>query len=101
MTATELRAMAQVTVRIHNSHTKADETYSGIRLDAHPGKVGAPLGSSLRGQGRAPYIVAGGADGYHTVVALGEVDPEFHPREVLVADAMDGKPLDPHSGPGS
>jgi hypothetical protein len=33
------------------------------------------------------------------VVALGEVEPEFHPGEVLVADAMGGKPLDPHSGP--
>lgn len=40
-----------------------------------------------------------GSDGYQTVVALGEVDPEFHPGEVLVADAMEGKPLDPHSGP--
>jgi hypothetical protein len=43
--------------------------------------------------------VATGSDGYKAVLALGEVDPSFHPGEVLVADTMDGKPLDAHSGP--
>jgi hypothetical protein len=42
----------------------------------------------------ADYIVAIGSDGYKSVVALGEIDPEFHPGTVLVADTMDGKPLD-------
>jgi len=99
LTATDLKAMAHVTVTIHNSHSNADESYSGIRVAALLAKVGAPLGSSLRGKALAQYIVASGSDGYQTVVALGEVDPEFHSGEVLVADAMDGKPLDSHSGP--
>jgi hypothetical protein len=38
-------------------------------------------------------VVATGSDGYRSVVALAEIDPEFHPGLVLVADAMDGKPL--------
>jgi hypothetical protein len=33
------------------------------------------------------------------VLALGEIDPSFHPGEIIVADAMDRKPLDAHSGP--
>jgi DMSO/TMAO reductase YedYZ molybdopterin-dependent catalytic subunit len=44
-------------------------------------------------------VVATGADGYRAVLALTKADPSFHPGAVLVADTMDGKPLDPHSGP--
>jgi DMSO/TMAO reductase YedYZ molybdopterin-dependent catalytic subunit len=33
------------------------------------------------------------------VLALAEVDPAFHSGEVIVADEMNGKPLDAHSGP--
>jgi len=62
-------------------------------------KVGAPLGNDLRGKALANYIVATGSDGYQAVIALGEVDPGFHPGEVLVADSMNGKPLDEHNGP--
>jgi hypothetical protein len=36
--------------------------------------------------------------GYRAVFALAESDPSFHAGEV-VADAMDGKPLDTGSGP--
>ena len=38
-----------------------------------------------------------GSDGYRVVLALGEVDPSFHPGAVLIADAMNGNPLDAHS----
>lgn len=57
------------------------------------------MGDKLRGKALAQYIVASGTDGYQTVLALGEVDPSFHPGEVVVADTMDGQPLDAHSGP--
>lgn len=40
-----------------------------------------------------------GSDGYGVVLALGEVDPSFHPGAVLIADAMNGNPLDAHSDP--
>jgi hypothetical protein len=95
----ELKALSHISVTIHNSHTNADETYSGVRLSDLLAKLGAPLGSELRGKALASYVVATGADGYKAVLALAEVDPSFHPGEVLVADAMDGKPLDAHSGP--
>jgi hypothetical protein len=29
-----------------------------------------------------------GSDGYRVVLALGEVDPSFHPGAALIADAM-------------
>ncbi len=45
------------------------------------------------------YIVATGSDSYVAVIALAEVDPSFHSGEVIVADTMNGEPLDPKSGP--
>jgi len=95
----DVKAMPHLTITVHNSHSNADESYSGVRVSDLLAKVGAPLGGGLRGKALAHYIVANGSDGYQTVLAIAEVDPEFHPGEVLVADAMDGKALDAHSGP--
>ena len=99
LSAAEFKAIAHISVTIHNSHTNTDEAYSGVRLSDLLARIGAPLGNALRGKALANYIVATGSDGYRAVLALGEVDPGFHPGEVLVADTMDGKPLDAHSGP--
>ncbi len=91
--------MPHINVTVHNPHTNADETYSGVRLSDLLDKVDAPLGKDLHGHALANYVVAVGSDGYKAVLALGEIDPSFHPGEVLVADSMNGKPLDAHSGP--
>jgi len=99
LSAADLKAIPHVSVTIHNPHTNADETYSGARLSDLLARLGAPLGSELHGKALADYIVATGSDGYKAVLALGEVDPSFHPGEVLVADTMGGNPLDAHSGP--
>lgn len=99
LSVSDFRALPHIRVTFHNSHTNAEETYSGVRLADLLAKLGAPLGSELRGQALANYVVATGSDGYKAVLALGEVDPSFHPGEVIVADAMNGKPLDEHSGP--
>jgi hypothetical protein len=99
LSAAELKAVPHIIVTIHNVHTNADETYSGVRVSDLLAKLGVPLGNELRGKALANYIVATGSDGYKAVLALGEVDSSFHPGEVLVADAIDGKPLNAHSGP--
>jgi hypothetical protein len=99
LTLAELKPMPHETVTVHNPHANADESYSGVPLSDLLVKVGAPLGKDLHGEALASYVVAVGADGYKAVLALGEIDPSFHPGEVIVADSMDGKPLDAHSGP--
>ena len=99
LTAADLKALPHTSVTFHNAHTNTDETYSGVRLADLLAKMGAPLGADLRGKALSDYVVASGADGYKAVLALGEVDPSFHPGEVVVADTMDGKPLDAHTGP--
>ena len=39
-------------------------------------------------------IVIQGLDGYRAILALGEIAPEFEGKQVIVAQRMDGKPLD-------
>jgi hypothetical protein len=95
----ELKTMPRTTVTLHNPHANADESYTGVLLADILAKVGAPLGPELRGESLVTYVVATGSDGYQAVLALAEVDPSFHSGEVLVADTMNGKPLDAHSGP--
>lgn len=92
-TAATLMDYPHVTVTIFDHHTKANETYSGVALIELLAKLGVPHGEGLRSKALAEYVVATGADGYKSVVALGEIDPEFHPGQVIVADAMDSKPL--------
>ena len=95
----DLKVMQRTTVTVHNEHSKADETYAGVRLADLLGKLGAPLGHDLRGVALSGYIVATGSDGYVAVIALAEADPTFHSGEIVVADTMNGQPLDAKSGP--
>jgi hypothetical protein len=95
----DLKAMPRTTVSVHNEHSKADETYAGVRLADLLAKMEAPLGHDLRGAALSGYIVATGSDGYVAVIALAEADPSFHSGEVIVADTMNGQPLDAKSGP--
>src|SRR5208282_2194772 len=40
----DLKAMTRTTITVHNEHSKADETYIGVRLADLLSKLGAPLG---------------------------------------------------------
>jgi hypothetical protein len=83
-------ALPHITITVHNGHTNAAETYSGVSLATLLEKVNAPLGKELHGEAMTSYVVATGSDGYSVVLSLAEVDPEFHAGQVLVADARDG-----------
>ena len=99
LTPGQLAAMPQVKVTVVNAHTQATETYSGVpRIDLLA-KVGAPTGSAVRGKVLSDYIVATGSDHYKAVLALAEAEPDFHPGTIIVADMVDGKPLDAKEGP--
>ncbi len=95
----DLQSMPRTTVTIHNAHTDADETYSGVRLSDILAPLGVPLGKDLRGAALALCVLATGADDYHAVLALAEIDPAFHPGEVLVADTLNGQPIPASAGP--
>lgn len=93
-TPATLKDYPHQSVTIFDPHVKANQTYSGVPLIDLLSHLGVPHGADLKSKALADYIVATGSDGYKSVVALGEVDPEFHPGTVLVADTLDGKPLD-------
>lgn len=92
----DFRALPHITTTVHNGHTNADETYSGVPLATLLAKVNAPLGKELHGEAMTSYLIATGSDGYSVVLSLAEVDPSFHEGQVLVADTRDGKPLGDH-----
>ena len=94
-----LKPLPHKTVTVHNPHENTDETYSGVLLIELLKQVGAPVGKDVHGKALSEYVVATGSDGYKAVLALAEVEPDFHLGDVLVADALDGKPLDPKIGP--
>jgi hypothetical protein len=94
----DFSALPHITITVHNSHTNADESYSGVPLATLLTMVNAPLGEKFHKEALASYLRASGTDGYTVVLSLAEVDPSFHDGQVLVADARDGQPLG-KSGP--
>ena len=94
----EFRILPHVTITVHNSHTKADETYSGVPLATLLAKLNAPVGDKFRKEALTTYLLASGSDGYSVILSLAEVDPSFRDDPVLVADTRDGQPL-AKSGP--
>ena len=95
----ELKSLPHITVTVQNTHADEKETYSGVRLADLCTKLGAPLGKELRGKAMVSYIKASAPDGYAVVFSIAEIDPEFHSGEIIVADQMNGQPLDARSGP--
>jgi hypothetical protein len=93
LSAADFSALPHVMLTAHNSHTNADETYSGVPLATLLAKVNAPMGSEFKGATMTTYVVATGSDNYSVVLSLAEVDPSFHGGQVIVADARDGQPL--------
>lgn len=72
--------------------------YEGVLVGELLKRAGAPVGSELRGNAVASYIVASASDGYQVVFSLAELDPAFTGSEVIVADTVDGKPLFAYQG---
>jgi hypothetical protein len=90
-TPEKLAALPHKTVTVHNEHTKADETYSGVALI----DLLTPLGvhDKPRGKDFRLYVVAAGSDGYEVVYSIGEITPDVSNATVIVADAENGKPI--------
>lgn len=90
-TPAKLAALPHVTVTLHNDHTKTDDAYSGVPVIALLTPLGVsdkPHGGNLR-----LVVVAVGSDGYEAAYAIGELIPELSSSTVIVADAINGKPL--------
>jgi len=54
---------------------------------------------TIRGKLMTAYVIAEAEDGYKVVFALAELDSGITNSEILVADTVDGAPIDPKRGP--
>lgn len=99
ISAADLAQMPRLTVDVQNSHNGQMEHYEGVRISDLLAKAGAPLGDKLRGKAMATYIEGIASDGYSVVYSLAELDPAFHENQSIVADRLNGKPLDAKEGP--
>ena len=73
--------------------------YRGVALADVLRLAGAPAGKAIHGPVLAEAVLATAADGYQAVFALPEIDADFSPQTILLADQRDGQPLPPHDGP--
>src|SRR5262249_21966468 len=93
LTLAELDSLPRV--KISATQHGASHDFEGALLGDVLAKVGAPAGKAIRGQELADIIVIEARDGYKVALDLAGTDPAMRAGErVILADSMDGKPLD-------
>lgn len=95
----DLRQFPRKALKVTNPHDKNEETYEGVLVTELLKRAGVPQGGQLRGAAMATYIQADAADGYRVIFSLAELDSDFQDSDVIVADTMNGAPLDAKAGP--
>jgi hypothetical protein len=93
LSVTDLQAMPQKTVKVHNAHNNMDETYAGVALGDLLAKAGFVADKTTQKKMLHSFIQAEGTDKYWVLYSAIEVEPSEHDGDVIVATAMDGKPL--------
>jgi DMSO/TMAO reductase YedYZ molybdopterin-dependent catalytic subunit len=99
VSAEDLAKMPRLAVDVQDAHNGEAQHYDGVRLSELLAKAGVPLGDDLRGRALATYVVARASDGYVVVYSLAELDPAMNGNQIIVADTLNGKPLDAAHGP--
>ena len=90
-TPATLAALPHKTITVFNEHAKINQTYTGVPLIDLLTRLGVP--DKPHGKDLRLYLVAEGSDGYKAVYSVAEVNPDVHDATVIVADALEGKPL--------
>jgi DMSO/TMAO reductase YedYZ molybdopterin-dependent catalytic subunit len=99
LTVADLKNMPRTTLHVTNQHENKSETYEGVLLEELLRRAGVPQGDQLRGKLMATCVTAEAEDGYKVVFALAELDSGITNSEILVADTVDGAPIDSKRGP--
>lgn len=97
LTPADLKSLPRTRVEVKDDGRTV--TYEGVLVGEILKRAGVPLGSELRGDAIATYVVASATDGYQVVFSIGELDPGFTSNDIIVADTIDGKPLFGYQGP--
>jgi hypothetical protein len=89
----ELAAMPQKTVKVHNAHTNADESYTGVLLSDLLAKAGFVADKTTQQTLLRSIVRAEGTDKYWVVYSATEVEGSEHAGDVIVAISQDGHSL--------
>jgi hypothetical protein len=89
----DFRVLPHITIKAHNGHTNAEESYSGVLLETLLAKANAPVGNEFRKEALRSFVLASGADGYSVLLSLAEIDSAFQAGQVIVADTRGGLSL--------
>jgi hypothetical protein len=82
------------TVTVINGHTNTSETYSGVPVSALLVKLGLPFEKTNEHTLLRTFIIAQGTDGYTVILSAYETLSAIRDGNVIVADKLNGKPLD-------
>lgn len=95
LTLEQVKALPPVTISLtfQSDHGPQTGTYTGALLldilkEAAPVDQGSDMGAPWR-----HTIIATGHDGYGVAVSIGEIDPRFAGKQVLIAYERDGQPM--------
>lgn len=94
-----MKQMPRNSVTVTDPKTKAEQHYEGVLLSEVLGKVDAPTGKTLHGVELRDYVEVIASDDYRVVFSLAELDQPTHSNKVLLADTLDGQPLNATQGP--
>lgn len=97
LTLDELGALPRVTVKV-DQHG-AVHAYEGALLGDVLAKVGVPRGKAIHGAELADVVIVEASDGYKVALDLAGTDASVRAERVILADSMDGAPLDAEKGP--
>ena len=95
--AADITGMPHQTTTVESHGKKL--SYEGVPLRLLLEKAGVTFGETLHGKRLSSYLLVEAADGYRVVFALPELDPSFTDRVIILADRVDGHPLDSKEGP--
>lgn len=68
-------------------------SFTGVRLWDIIGSAQPNFNADVKNDKLSMYLVVTGSDGYQTVIAWGEIDPEFANQPILLAYAEQGQPI--------
>lgn len=87
-------------VKIGANQHGAPHVFEGALLGDVLAKVNAPSGKAIRGQELVDVVIIEARDGYKVALDLAGTDPAMRAdHRVILADRMDGSPLDAYMGP--
>jgi DMSO/TMAO reductase YedYZ molybdopterin-dependent catalytic subunit len=99
LTIADLKNMPRTVLRVTNPHENKTETYEGVLLEELLRRAGVPQEDQLRGKQLSTCVIAEAEDGYKVAFAIAELDSGIAKSEILVADTLDGAPIDAKRGP--